>query len=79
MRVIVAIVFIVAMSAVSQAQQVSPAQVYAIGWQPVAVPGQLIAVPRPLYVTNWLWGPRVYFVPQIQSQPQQPQPLRPLQ
>ena len=51
----------------AQAQQ--PA--YALGWQPVMVPGQVIAVPRPLYVTNWLWGPRVYFVPQPPI-PQQP-------
>lgn len=53
-----------------------PAPVYALGWQPVMVPGQLVAVPRPLYVTNWLFGPRVYFVPQPQTVQQPLGPAR---
>lgn len=69
---VVCLVAILALSVTSTSTAQQPA--YAIAWtppQPVAVPGQVIAVPRPLYVTNWLWGPRLYFVPQAPI-PQQP-------
>lgn len=53
-----------------------PAPVYALGWQPVMVPGQLVAVPRALPVMNYWLGPRIYFLPRVQTQISQPPSAR---
>lgn len=76
-RAITIIAFYLAIAAVSFGQQPAPVQ-YAYVWQPVAVSGNYYAVPRYTCVGNWLFGPRVVFIPQPQ-QPAYPGPVAPYQ
>lgn len=72
------LILLLALVSPTWAQQPAPqpAPVYALGWQPVMVPGQLVAVPRPLPIMQYWFGPRVYFIPQPQAVQQPLGPVR---